>query len=288
MDEFCSPCRDGNLQQVKTILEAKDLDKKVQKAGLEKALSEGRGDIVSYLLSLKPDIPIDSWTANHATYGGVRVYRQLHQKHPNIFNFHFGHQQSALHICAQRNDVALLSYILEVGAGEPGGDPDLVIERFTPLEWAGFGDSIEAAQILLIHGALKQTNALQFAAAAGSFKMVRALLEAGVDVNYIRQPGEKRYDITNIEYKSALQAAVEGYKRFWGENYKKSWEGEPEPNTEEEYLEVLRLLSRRGAHMYLRDDKGESSAWLETQKPGGERVAELFSGEPNGKRGSRL
>ena len=60
MDEFCSPCRDGNLQQVKTILEAKDLDKKVQKAGLEKALSEGRGDIVSYLLSLKPDIPIDS------------------------------------------------------------------------------------------------------------------------------------------------------------------------------------------------------------------------------------
>ena len=277
MEEFFSACKDGDLQRVKAIIEAKDPDETAQKAGLDAALSDGWEEIVSYLLSLKPDIPIDSWSVNHATYGGVGVYSQLHQKHPNIINFSFGHLQSALHNGARRNDVALLSYILEVGAGEPGANPDWILERFTRLEWAAFNDRVEAAQCLLIHGASKQTNALQFAASSGRFKMVQALFDAGVDENYVCRPGEERYDMTTVEYKSPLQAAVEGYRLYWGGHYKKLWEGEPERKTEHEYLEVVKLLLKKGADMYLRDDKGENNAWLEAQKAGAEKIAEIFS-----------
>ena len=144
-----------------------------------------------YLLDIELPIEIDSWTAWHAAWGGLDVYKTLHSKHPDILRWYFGHHGNAVHVATRRRDAALLEYLLDNGLDpgrDLGDDSDCWAGPLTPMDNAALtSDSPEIAKILVKHGAVVNgTGALEIAARFGRLRMARYLLGAGAEINKVR------------------------------------------------------------------------------------------------------
>lgn len=107
---------------------------------------------------------------------------------------HFGH--SAVHVAAAHNEVMILNVLLAAGA-DPNPfsnrrhfDEELCWHFYgTPLHLAAVNNAVEAARVLLDHGAerdacwIDRRTPLFYAAAAGKTAVLKVLLEAGADPN---------------------------------------------------------------------------------------------------------
>lgn len=113
-----------------------------------------------------------------------------------------------------RNEVEFLSYLLSIGA-DPGRTLDSVRYAyiFLPIEFCAFSSTESNARLLLRHGAIvDKTNAIQLAAQNGRLEMVRLLLEAGGNVNWIINPTDfsTPYYFGTRTYGTALHYAAAG------------------------------------------------------------------------------
>lgn len=154
---------------------------------LDESCLKGKANAVTFLLETFPDLEPDCYTAYLATYAGLKVYRIIHTRTPNILDTNFDHYGDAIHSAVRRSDVVLLEYLLKNGA-DPGREPSIetprFAHRFIPIESAVLSSTPIVAQLLIDYGAkVQQTTALETAASLGRIDMMSCLIEAGANIN---------------------------------------------------------------------------------------------------------
>ena len=164
MDDFCEACGEGNLNKVKTFIEKgyhvngkSEEPVSYGKTPLACAASEGRSDVVYYLLDHGADV-------------NEKDYRMM---------------RTALQYASERGDLKVVEALLSKGA-------EIDVEgvyRCTPLTLSAKCGHIDISLYLIDHGAdvnkedgFKQT-ALYYASERGDLKVVEALLSKGARIN---------------------------------------------------------------------------------------------------------
>jgi ankyrin repeat protein len=176
--------------------------------------------LVEYLLEQTENTDYSEDLIWSALAVGSDIYKLYLAKNPDILKFEWQGIGNVVCSALRRNDVALLTYLLET----VGADAGRFLEStrmgyiYLPLEWVAYSSTESNARLLLKYGAIvKGTCALQLAATGGRrgglrggrLGMVRLLVEAGADVNGMLDSNDFYYGRHGDPQGTALHYAAE-------------------------------------------------------------------------------
>lgn len=100
------------------LLERSSTPLKSEQIVLEEAARLGKTDVLRAMLQRKPTIILGEDVRYYAVRGGVEIWRELIAFDPNCPNTEIGHHGDALGLAVSRNDVALVTFLLEEGKAD--------------------------------------------------------------------------------------------------------------------------------------------------------------------------
>lgn len=175
----------GNVNELETLLyktQPQPIEQHIIQSLLTIAARESRLQIIDFLLSSYPSVPLHEDTVRMAVYSGSeQLFGALHNKDPSIINIQFDRRGTPLSLaCMSRQPPDFLTFLLDLGA-DPNQDPDT--SPFPLASAAAFyNNDVRPASLLLQHGArLAHSGALAAAAWRGNVELVKFLLSEGAN-----------------------------------------------------------------------------------------------------------
>lgn len=253
--ECLNACTDGDLNYLRQLLQDQEVATTTLAHLLDEAARNKHTHIIHFLFETYPDLEPDSRTAFRAACAGLSVYRLIHSRLPDIIHVNFGEFGDAVSVAVRRTNVPLLKYLLEHGA-DPGRAPNADTPRFLyrllPVEAAALSCTIPVtSQLLVEYGAtLEHTTALAIAAGLGRIEIVRYLLDAGADIDYVYN-GDPLFE-PNAGHGAPLHSAVRS-----------------------RHVDIARLLLHRGARIDNLNSDGQTPVDIASGKADAELLSVL-------------
>ena len=232
--EALSACASGQVDELQSILATvNDVDRRKSNFFLSMLRSAARScqvSIVQYLVTQDISIKIDRDTGLAIAIAGSRpIYEAVYKVDPDVVKLHFGHTGDPVTVAVSTNNIDVLSFLLDKGAGVNAGR---YLSRWSPIALAAKCSTEDIVTALVHHGAqVSGSNALQHAAYYGRLDLLRCLVDLGADVNdtpdYDHVP--KLFDPLETPLHSAARAGN---------------------------LEIVRYLLDHGANARLKDSEG--------------------------------
>ena len=172
-------CSNGDLPSLQEALSTTPSDPNMMQTLMTEALKNDHADIIQYLLSISPNIPVNEDVIRWSIYAGsVPMLSDLLAKDPSILNMDFDMRGTPLAVAVMsKQPLLFLTFLLSSGA-----DPNKPSNPLPmPLALAAKQyDTTAAVDLLLSYGAnLECSGALHAATCGGNVEMVRHLLQQG-------------------------------------------------------------------------------------------------------------
>ncbi len=147
--------------------------------------------LVSILLALV--LPAQAEEEIHVAVraGDLEQVKSLITDMPSLVDKIEGRNFRPIHFAADRDEIAIMTYLINAGADLNAGDAD----GDTPLHWAVLQGHVNAVKLLLDHGAeinkvnLNEITPLHFAAQRLNFDLVELLVQRGADLEIANDYG---------------------------------------------------------------------------------------------------
>ena len=172
----------NELKNLLSKTQPQPIEQHIIQSLLATAARESQLPIVDFLLSSYPSVPLHEDTVRMTVYSGSeQLFAALYNKDPSIINIQFDRRGTPLSLaCMSRRPLDFLTFLLDLGA-DPNQDPDTSL---FPLASAAafYNNDVRPASLLLQHGArLAHSGALAAAAWRGNVELVAFLLSEGAN-----------------------------------------------------------------------------------------------------------